>query len=77
MANGSKVVPCRIPGDLLAQIEAEIARVNKRRTDEPFNLSSWLRQAILEKLDHSRRGRSRPMVYYTPTQEGMEKGRPE
>jgi metal-responsive CopG/Arc/MetJ family transcriptional regulator len=49
---GSTIVPVRIPDELLTLIDETIARVNPRKRDEPFDRSSFIRKAILEKLNH-------------------------
>jgi hypothetical protein len=49
-----------MPGDLLARIDAEIEKNNERRTEEPYDRASWIRQAIEERLLHLERSRHQP-----------------
>jgi hypothetical protein len=61
MANGSPIVPIRIPPLFLAMIDKSIASANRTRKLEPYNRSSWILNCIqdrLEKLDRSK-GRKR------------------
>jgi len=56
MSAGSKIVPVRIPDALHQEISLAIVLANETRKEEPYDMSSWIRKAIMEKLDHLRRG---------------------
>lgn len=61
MSLGSPVIPTRIPVDLLAQIDAIVARSATSRTAGQWTRSGWIVQAIRDKLAHAERSRkSRP-----------------
>jgi len=57
MSKGSKIVPVRIPDDLFVRMINQIGTTNERRKEEPFDVSSFIRQAIEDKLDHCSRSR--------------------
>jgi hypothetical protein len=57
MSSGSTIIQVRFPDDLLTSLLVEIDRVNRLRTHEPYNTSSWIRQAVADKLAHCARGR--------------------
>jgi hypothetical protein len=57
MSKGNPRVILRVEPRLLALVQAEISRVNERRRAEPYELSSWVRQAMIEKLRHGARSR--------------------
>jgi hypothetical protein len=55
---GSPRVILRIEPQLLDLIQAEIERSRlHRRTGQPHNVSTWLRQAAIDRLKHSARAR--------------------
>ena len=56
----SGYVPLRIPREMLAAIEDQVAKSVTHAKDEPYNVSSWIRAAIQEKLDHLARSRRKP-----------------
>jgi hypothetical protein len=61
--SGSKIVPVRIPDGMLAQIMGQIHSPKQRITDQPYNVGSWIRKAVQEKLDHlARRGKRKPSL---------------
>lgn len=62
MSKGSPIVPVRIPIDLLEAIDREIGAVNVRRTKEPYYRSSFILDAVREKLDKYARGRKKRVV---------------
>jgi hypothetical protein len=55
---GSRIVLVRLPEPLLSRIEQAIASNNKRRFDEGWCLSTWIRDALWEKLAHQSRARA-------------------
>lgn len=58
MNKGKTVVPLRLSDELLALIADEVERSKlHRRKGQPFDRSSWIRQAIIDKLKHSARSR--------------------
>ncbi len=57
MSKGSPIVPVRILPDLLAEMDAEVARLNTRRAAEPWNRTAFIVAAINERLDKLSRGR--------------------
>lgn len=57
MSKGSKIVPIRIPEDLLEQILVRIASANVQRSEEPYTMSSWIIKCIRDRLDHNTRSR--------------------
>lgn len=56
----------RLPPDLVAQVEAELARYERTRRAAPFTISDFVRRAIIRDLDHARRGRRKPSLSDTP-----------
>lgn len=57
MSKGTPVITIRIPPGVVQQID-EIAKQSiNRKATEPWTRSSWIMQAIVDKLDHVRRGR--------------------
>jgi len=57
MNKGNPKIVVRLPPRLQELLTAEIARTNTNRRGPLFDQSSWLRQAILDKLKHSARAR--------------------
>jgi len=57
MSAGSKIVPVRMPAEMLGKLNQTIAEVNKRRRHQPYDISSFIRQAILDKINHYHRSR--------------------
>jgi hypothetical protein len=60
MSRGTRITPLRLPPDLLAQIDLAIASNNVYRVAQDYNRTSWIVQAIKErlaKLERSRSGR--------------------
>lgn len=55
MSKGSRVVPVRMPDELMEEIMAYIVRRNWATMTEPYSLSTFIRKAIREKLDHAKR----------------------
>jgi hypothetical protein len=54
---GNPRVIVRMERALLDAIAFEIERTNRNRKGPPYELSSWLRQAALDKLLHAARAR--------------------
>jgi hypothetical protein len=59
MSRGSPIVPIRIPVDLLAQVDAYVARSAHTRPGEPYTRSSWIIKAIEDRIAHARRSSRR------------------
>lgn len=59
MAKGSKVVQVRVKNELLSKMDAIIRSLNHHRKGEPFDRSSFIRKAIVDKVKHVLRSRSR------------------
>lgn len=63
MAEGSPRIIFRLPSNELDELHATIQKANYRRTEEPYDLSSFIRSAIREKIAkmaRSRKKRVRP-----------------
>lgn len=58
MSKGSKIVPVRIPEDLLKQMDLTISRRNFWSKEEAWTTSRFIQIAIREKLHKMERGRS-------------------
>ncbi len=59
MSKGNKIVPLRIPPDMLAEVEERIARRNDATAAEIWTLSGYIRHCIASDLAHARRSRKR------------------
>ena len=59
MSKGSTVVLVRITAEMLDEMKIEINRLNHRVKGEPYNRSSFIRKAIMDKLDHIARSRAK------------------
>lgn len=57
MSRGTPLTPLRLSAELLDRIDAEVERQNRTRAEEPYNRTSWIRQAIEERLAKLERGR--------------------
>jgi hypothetical protein len=57
MSSGSRKIIVRVPDELLDKIEKAIESANLSRKAEPYFISSWVRAAICEKLNHLRRNK--------------------
>lgn len=57
MSKGNKVVSFRVPPDLEERIEYAIYRRNKVTFNMPWTLADFVKQAIIEKLNHMARSR--------------------
>lgn len=55
MSKGNPRVTLRLDRPLLEQVEEAVGKANKTRKAEPYDVSSWIRACILEKLAHLRR----------------------
>lgn len=63
MSKGTPLIAVRIHPQLYAEMEATIERANLYRIEEAYDVSSFVRTAIREKIAHmkrSRRTRKRP-----------------
>lgn len=50
MSRGNVIVKTRVPADLLAAIEVQIAKRNHHSAEQPWDMSDWIRVAMREKL---------------------------
>lgn len=57
MSKGNRIVPVRISAEMMSAIEASIESLNVRAGPNHWNVSDWIRQAILDKLAHMQRSR--------------------
>jgi hypothetical protein len=53
----SSYVPIRIPNETLARIAAIVDRSAQNGNSKRWNVSSWIKSAIAEKLAHAERAR--------------------
>lgn len=58
MSAGSKIVPVRIPAELLKAVETDLQSCNAHLPDYPYTVSDWIRKAIAERLAKHARSRS-------------------
>lgn len=65
-AKGSPIVPVRISPALLAEIDQEIKMSQDTRSGEPWCRSSFIIQAICDKLAHRRRSRAKKVKANCP-----------
>jgi hypothetical protein len=54
---GNPRVIIRIEPELLRLIDVELQRSTQHRKGQPHNLSTWIRQACIDRLKHSARSR--------------------
>lgn len=57
MSSGSKIVPVRFPEPMLLALQVAMDKANETRKDEPYDMSSFIRHAVSEKLAKLHRGR--------------------
>jgi len=57
MSKGNPILQVRVPAELLRQVESSIHSANLARKDRPYDLSSWIRHAIVEKLEKLKRSK--------------------
>lgn len=62
---GSKIIPVRMPTELVEALVATITRVNKSRTEEPYSPSTFIRAAIREKIAHYARSNKKGKKHET------------
>ena len=55
---GSPIVPVRFPPELLAEVQDVVKGSVHRRRAEAWDVSSFIRTAVRDKLDHMRRARA-------------------
>lgn len=60
MSKGSKIIPVRIPDELLTDLENAVKSANSTRREMPYTVSAWIRKCVEEKLAHLKRSRKRP-----------------
>lgn len=56
MSKGSQVITLRLSNAELFALWSGVSKSNVCRHGEPFTMSSWIRKAIAEKLQHQVRG---------------------
>lgn len=61
MSKGSKIVPVRIPDEMLAEMESAVASQNFHTKGEPLTVSGWIRQCVERELRDRRRKRRNRM----------------
>lgn len=71
MSRGTRITPLRLSDELIARIHAAIASNNKSRREEEYNLTSWIRQAIEERLAKLERGRKAAVKKRTVAEDGQ------
>jgi hypothetical protein len=54
---GSKIIPVRFPAEELAAVEAYLKESESTRSGEPWTISTFIKKAVREKLDHIQRSR--------------------
>lgn len=59
MSKGSKIVPIRIPDELMKSIGEELKSRKDAGALRPISFSAWVRQAIKEKIAHAKRSRGK------------------
>lgn len=57
MSKGSKIVPVRLPAQLLELVEIELLTRSTGPKGRHLTISKWVRSAITEKLKHAERSR--------------------
>lgn len=57
MSKGSSVIPVRFPDELLSEMKRVIAEINARGLDPQYDVSSFIRAAVVERLKHRERSR--------------------
>lgn len=57
MSKGNPIVKVRVPRDVLAEVNNAIDSHARRSSREPHTMSSWLLDAIKEKLAHIARSK--------------------
>jgi hypothetical protein len=60
---GSRIIPVRFEDELLNEVLAELSMKGSRKSGSKASLSSWIRQAVAEKLAHAKRSRGRRSSY--------------
>jgi len=65
-SKGSKIVPVRIPQEMLDEMQEMIASRNFNAPGEPWDVAKFIRKAVAEKIAHmkrSRKGRDSSGIY--------------
>lgn len=57
MSKGSKIVPVRIPDDLLLRMRREIITKTLSGASKTVAIGAWIRDAIKQRLDHIKRSK--------------------
>jgi len=57
MSRGSKIVPVRIPDEMLAEVQEAVDSQNFHTKGVPLRVSEWIRKCIEVKLKHLKRSR--------------------
>jgi hypothetical protein len=58
-SKGTRITPVRIDPVLLEDVQSQIRSRNEHTKDEEWNLSDFIRVALVEKLKHYRRSRKK------------------
>jgi hypothetical protein len=67
VSKGSQIVPVRLPAELLALLDAAVARSVDTRKDGPWTRSSFIVKAIEEKLNKMARSAGKKQSPLPPT----------
>ena len=57
MSKGLQIVPVRMSADLISEIDAAIRSAEASTHATLYSRSTWIRKAIVEKLDHTKRAK--------------------
>jgi len=59
MSKGSRIIAIRIPDEMFAEIVNAYESANEHKYCMPYGVTTWIRKACQEKLDHLRRSKNR------------------
>jgi len=74
MSKGSKVLPFRIPAELLAEVDGVIERSHDTRAGEPWTRTAFILAALKEKLAHMRRSNTKKKKRRSADVGGQQRG---
>jgi Arc/MetJ-type ribon-helix-helix transcriptional regulator len=57
MSKGSPIIKLRLPAEVLAMIDEQVAKSVGYSFDEPYTRSSWVRACIMERFEKYRRAK--------------------
>lgn len=72
MSKGTRIYTLRIEDELAAEVFKAIDSANKRRREQPYTLTSWIKAAIREKIDHLHRPKGKSNVTIPSVAETVE-----